>query len=74
MTKTVELNLSSHSNAIIRVLGEYGQSIEKAYVPAEKVHHVKLEVPSHMQNIEVMFGRNKVLIPIDGATVDYRLQ
>ena len=74
MTKSVKLNLSSHSDAIVQVLGENGNSLEKAFVPAEKVHEVSLNIPSHLKEVIVMFGRNKYRVPVTQSTVDFRQQ
>lgn len=72
MTKTVELNLSSHSNAVVQVLGANGQTVNKAYVPAEKIHSVQLTIPAHQKEVKVKYGRKSYTVPVEGKTVNYR--
>lgn len=74
MTKSIKLNLSSHSDAVVQVLGENGNSLEKVFVPAEEVHEVKLNIPSHLKEVIVMFGRNKYRVPVTESIVDFRQQ
>ncbi len=72
MTQSVELNLSSHSNAIIKIVDDQGRDLQKAYVKAENIQQFNVELPAHTQSLNVYFGKHMVALPIDGNVINYR--